>query len=150
MSKKKISVGTWAYIWGGYSDKPIPFPTVVKKLKELKFDGIEFGAFAPHLEPNTKEKRAEIKAMLDADRTFTGLYHWNWFDAAMLLPYFAVMILLSIYGIHRYTLCYLYYKYRKNYKPDPPCHFTELPRVTVQLPIFNEQFVIDRDKEKGK
>ena len=65
MGRKKIAVGTWAYIWGGYSDKPIPFPTVVKKLKELKFDGIEFGAFAPHLEPNTKEKRAEIKKMLD-------------------------------------------------------------------------------------
>jgi hypothetical protein len=72
-----------------------------------------------------------------ADQTFKGLYHWNWFDAAMLLPYFAVMILLSIYGIHRYTLCYLYYKYKKNYQPDPPCHFDELPRVTVQLPILS-------------
>jgi sugar phosphate isomerase/epimerase len=65
MAKKKISVGTWAYIWGGYADKPIPFPTVVKRLKELKFDGIELGAFPPHLEPNTKEKRAELKKMLD-------------------------------------------------------------------------------------
>ena len=64
--KKKISVGTWAYIWGGYADKPIPFPTVVKRLKELKFDGIELGAFPPHLEPNTKEKRAELKKMLDS------------------------------------------------------------------------------------
>ncbi len=78
------------------------------------------------------------------DRTFRGLYHWNAFDLALLLPYFAVMIILSIYGIHRYTLCYLYFKYRKNYKPDPPQHFVELPRVTIQLPIFNEQFVIDR------
>ncbi len=65
MGNKKISVGTWAYIWGGYADKPIPFPTVVKRLKELKFDGIEFGAFAPHLEPNTREKRIELKRMLD-------------------------------------------------------------------------------------
>ena len=65
MGKKKISVGTWAYIWGGYSDKPIPFPTVVKRLKELKFDGIEFGAFPPHLEPNTREKRKELKKLLD-------------------------------------------------------------------------------------
>jgi sugar phosphate isomerase/epimerase len=65
MGRKKISVGTWAYIWGGYADKPIPFPTVVKKLKELKFDGIEFGAFEPHLQPNTREKRAELKKMLD-------------------------------------------------------------------------------------
>lgn len=79
-----------------------------------------------------------------ADQTFKGLYHWNFFDAAMLLPYFAVMILLSFYGIHRYTMCYRYFKYKKNYDPNPPKHFDELPRVTVQLPIFNEQFVIDR------
>jgi cellulose synthase/poly-beta-1,6-N-acetylglucosamine synthase-like glycosyltransferase len=79
-----------------------------------------------------------------ADQTFRGLYHWNWFDLALLLPYFAVMIVLSIYGIHRYTLCYIYYKKRKNYDPNPAGHFEELPRVTVQLPIFNEQFVIDR------
>ena len=79
-----------------------------------------------------------------ADQTFKGLYHWNLFDACMLLPYFAVMILLSLYGVHRYTMCYQYFKYRKNYDPNPPRHFAELPRVTVQLPIFNEQFVIDR------
>jgi len=78
------------------------------------------------------------------DQTFKGLYHWNWFDAAMLFPYFAVMIGLSFYGIHRYTMCYVYYRDRKNYNPDPPQHFDELPRITVQLPIFNEQFVIDR------
>jgi cellulose synthase/poly-beta-1,6-N-acetylglucosamine synthase-like glycosyltransferase len=79
-----------------------------------------------------------------ADQTFRGLYHWNAFDLALLIPYFAVMLILAVYGIHRYTLCYLYFKHRKNYNPDPPQHFAELPRVTVQLPIFNEQFVIDR------
>jgi cellulose synthase/poly-beta-1,6-N-acetylglucosamine synthase-like glycosyltransferase len=79
-----------------------------------------------------------------ADQTFRGLYHWNWFDLALLLPYFAVMIVLAIYGVHRYTLCYLYFKYKKNYNPNPLKHFDELPRVTIQLPIFNEQFVIDR------
>jgi cellulose synthase/poly-beta-1,6-N-acetylglucosamine synthase-like glycosyltransferase len=79
-----------------------------------------------------------------ADQTFKGLYHWNLFDASMLLPYFAVMVVLSFYGIHRYTMCYQYFKYRKNYNPDPPRHFDELPNVTIQLPIFNEQFVIDR------
>jgi cellulose synthase/poly-beta-1,6-N-acetylglucosamine synthase-like glycosyltransferase len=79
-----------------------------------------------------------------ADQTFKGLYHWNWFDALMLIPYFAVMIVLALYGIHRYTMCYQYFKYRRNYDPNPPRHFDELPLVTVQLPIFNEQFVIDR------
>jgi cellulose synthase/poly-beta-1,6-N-acetylglucosamine synthase-like glycosyltransferase len=79
-----------------------------------------------------------------ADQTFRGLYHWNWFDLTLLVPYFLVMIVLAIYGVHRYTLCYLYFKHRKNHSPDPPKHFDELPRVTIQLPIFNEQFVIDR------
>jgi cellulose synthase/poly-beta-1,6-N-acetylglucosamine synthase-like glycosyltransferase len=79
-----------------------------------------------------------------ADQTFKGLYHWNPFDACVLLPYFAVMILLAFYGVHRYTMCYHYFKYRKNYNPNPPRHFEVLPQVTIQLPIFNEQFVIDR------
>src|SRR6202011_4461993 len=38
----------------------------------------------------------------------------------------------------------LYYKNRKNRTTEPPGHFPELPRVTVQLPIFNEQFVVER------
>jgi cellulose synthase/poly-beta-1,6-N-acetylglucosamine synthase-like glycosyltransferase len=96
-------------------------------------------AFAP-----SNGLRHYLKAMQDTDTTFKHLYHWNAFDAAILLPYFAVMILLAIYGVHRYTLCYLYFKYRKNATTDPPLHFDELPSVTVQLPIFNEQFVIDR------
>jgi cellulose synthase/poly-beta-1,6-N-acetylglucosamine synthase-like glycosyltransferase len=96
-------------------------------------------AFAPN-----NGLRHYIKAMQDTDTTFKNLYHWNAFDAAVLLPYFAVMILLAIYGVHRYTLCYLYFKYRKNASGAPPRLFDELPRVTVQLPIFNEQFVIDR------
>jgi cellulose synthase/poly-beta-1,6-N-acetylglucosamine synthase-like glycosyltransferase len=54
------------------------------------------------------------------------------------------MIILAIYGLHRYTLVYLYYRYRKNYNPNPPQRFAELPRVTIQLPMYNEQFVIDR------
>jgi sugar phosphate isomerase/epimerase len=68
MGKKKISVGTWAYIWGGYEDDPIPFPKVVKDLANMGFDGIEFGAFPPHYGPedyDNREKRMEIKKMLD-------------------------------------------------------------------------------------
>jgi cellulose synthase/poly-beta-1,6-N-acetylglucosamine synthase-like glycosyltransferase len=54
------------------------------------------------------------------------------------------MIILAFYGLHRYQLVFLYYKHRKNAVKEPPQHFEQLPRVTVQLPIFNEQFVIDR------
>jgi cellulose synthase/poly-beta-1,6-N-acetylglucosamine synthase-like glycosyltransferase len=78
------------------------------------------------------------------DKTFQGLYHANAFDTALLIPYFIVLILLASYGAHRYVLVYLYYKNKKNRTTDPPAHFPELPRVTIQLPIFNEQFVVER------
>ena len=71
---KKSSIGGWAYIWGGYSEEPIPLEDVVKKLSELGFDGIEMAAFPPHLEPNTREKRIEIKKMFDKyDLKISGL-----------------------------------------------------------------------------
>ena len=78
------------------------------------------------------------------DKTFQGLYHPNAFDTALLIPYFIVLILLASYGAHRYVLVYLYYKHKKNRTTGPPGYFPELPRVTVQLPIFNEQFVVER------
>src|SRR5271155_4369521 len=80
------------------------------------------------------------------DQTFKGLYHANTFDKLLLAPYFIVLIMLASYGMHRYVLVWLYYRNKKNasHSDAPPSHFAELPRVTVQLPIFNEQFVVDR------
>ena len=78
------------------------------------------------------------------DTTFKGLYQPNAFDTMLLIPYFIVLILLASYGVHRYILVYLYYKHRKKKTTTPPSEFPELPRVTVQLPIFNEQYVVDR------
>jgi len=78
------------------------------------------------------------------DRTFQGLYQVNGFDLALLIPYFIVLVILAAYGAHRYWLVYLYYKNKKNKTSDPAAYFSDLPRVTVQLPIFNEQYVVDR------
>ena len=77
------------------------------------------------------------------DARFTGLYHVNAFDLAIMLPYFFVLTILAMYGIHRYALVYHYFKNRKNV-PGPPPEVTEWPRVTVQLPIYNERYVIER------
>jgi cellulose synthase/poly-beta-1,6-N-acetylglucosamine synthase-like glycosyltransferase len=77
------------------------------------------------------------------DRTFTGIYHANAFDLMMMIPYFIVLVILAVYGLHRYWLVYDYYKYRRNI-PGPPPETKEWPRVTVQLPIFNERYVIER------
>ena len=78
------------------------------------------------------------------DQTFKGLYSPNAFDLLLLIPYFVVMVILATYGIHRYILVYMYYKNRKQHAGEAPRKFEELPRVTVQLPIFNEQYVVDR------
>ncbi len=83
-----------------------------------------------------------------ADRTFEHLYRWNTFDICLLVPYFVVMLILAFYGVHRYQLVWLYYRNRKNATKwdQPTAKFPEgqLPFVTIQLPIYNEQFVIDR------
>ena len=82
------------------------------------------------------------------DHTFEHLYRLNTFDVCLLVPYFIVMVVLAFYGIHRYQLVWLYYKNRRNeaHWNNPPARFAdgELPFVTIQLPIYNEQFVIDR------
>ncbi|HEY4356250.1 MAG TPA: cellulose synthase family protein [Acidobacteriaceae bacterium] len=81
-------------------------------------------------------------------QVFHGMYRWNLFDICLLVPYFVVMIILAFYGIHRYQLVWLYYRNRRNASKseEPPAHFPdgELPFVTIQLPIYNEQYVIDR------
>jgi sugar phosphate isomerase/epimerase len=63
---KKTSIGGWAYIWGGYSEDPIPLDDVLKRLKELGFDGIEMAAFPPHIDPNTPEEAKKVKDKLDS------------------------------------------------------------------------------------
>ena len=57
--------------------------------------------------------------------------------------YLSVLIGLSGYGLHRYFIVYLFLKNR-NRCPHPLARFTELPGVTVQLPLFNEIYVVER------
>jgi cellulose synthase/poly-beta-1,6-N-acetylglucosamine synthase-like glycosyltransferase len=74
---------------------------------------------------------------------FRGIYQPNAFDLSILIPYFTILIILSIYGIHRYCLVYLYMKNRGK-APKPRGQFEVLPRVTIQLPIYNERYVVER------
>ncbi|MGO9609515.1 MAG: cellulose synthase family protein [Verrucomicrobiia bacterium] len=57
--------------------------------------------------------------------------------------YFAVLVCLSCYGIHRYWMIFLYFRHRREV-PQPLGHLAELPRVTVQLPLYNEMYVAER------
>ena len=59
------------------------------------------------------------------------------------LSYLLVVGVLALYGFHRYCILFLYLKHR-NDVPKPQGHFEELPRITVQLPLFNELYVVER------
>ena len=64
-------------------------------------------------------------------------------ETLTLAVYFFVLIVLAIYGWHRYYLVYLYMRYKdKEPKAGPP--LDPLPVVTIQLPLYNEMYVADR------
>jgi cellulose synthase/poly-beta-1,6-N-acetylglucosamine synthase-like glycosyltransferase len=65
-------------------------------------------------------------------------------NTAMLIlgSYSLVILLLLTYCMHRYYLIYLYFRHKK-YQPQSGA-LLPLPSVTVQLPIYNEMFVVDR------
>jgi cellulose synthase/poly-beta-1,6-N-acetylglucosamine synthase-like glycosyltransferase len=78
------------------------------------------------------------------DNTFAGIHQLAFFDWAILVPYFGILFLLSIFGIHRYETIRTYFKHRQNATKEPPVRFAELPRVTIQLPLYNERYVVER------
>lgn len=86
------------------------------------------------------------KRLMDGlfNNPFSGIYRLSPFDWALLIPYFATLIVLSVYGMHRYETMRRYRKYRKNLPKSAPQQFRELPRVTIQLPLYNERFVVER------
>jgi cellulose synthase/poly-beta-1,6-N-acetylglucosamine synthase-like glycosyltransferase len=67
-------------------------------------------------------------------------------ETLILVLYFFVLSILAIYGWHRYYLVYLYMKNRDKApgRSLPPPPLSQLPRVTIQLPIYNEMYVADR------
>ncbi|MGI5829287.1 MAG: glycosyltransferase [Bradymonadia bacterium] len=65
------------------------------------------------------------------------------FDLVFVILYFAILGILGFYGVHRYVMATLYRIHRKNV-PSPDEHFDELPKVTIQLPMFNERYVVER------
>jgi cellulose synthase/poly-beta-1,6-N-acetylglucosamine synthase-like glycosyltransferase len=67
----------------------------------------------------------------------------NPLEIAVVAAYVLVLLVLSVYGSHRYFMAYLYYRH-KYALPVPKGRFARLPRVTVQLPVFNEMYVVER------
>ncbi|HKC13350.1 MAG TPA: glycosyltransferase, partial [Vicinamibacteria bacterium] len=64
-------------------------------------------------------------------------------EFAILGLYFLTLVILAVLGFHRYVMVYLYFRNRESRAlPLPPPE--HLPRVTVQLPIYNEMYVVER------
>lgn len=73
------------------------------------------------------------------------LYTSDTFDWIIFFLYFGLLFILAVYGAYRLRITYLFLKYRR-FRPQPKAYFDEanLPRVTVQLPLFNEMYVVER------
>jgi cellulose synthase/poly-beta-1,6-N-acetylglucosamine synthase-like glycosyltransferase len=57
--------------------------------------------------------------------------------------YFLSLSVLAVYGCHRYYLLSLYRRHGAH-RPGTVARLDPLPRVTVQLPIYNELYVVER------
>src|SRR5215471_5052228 len=65
------------------------------------------------------------------------------FSGLVVGVYLAILLALAFYGFHRSSLVWLYYRHRDK-RPRPRGTFSELPAVTVQLPLYNEMYVVER------
>ncbi|HUI53990.1 MAG TPA: glycosyltransferase [Bryobacteraceae bacterium] len=88
---------------------------------------------------------ADTFSRMFAQTPFAGIHQLAWFDWAMLIPYFTVLVILSVYGIHRYEVIRRYFKHRHKATQEPSRRvFEQLPPVTIQLPLYNERYVVER------
>jgi hypothetical protein len=73
------------------------------------------------------------------------LYHIDAFDWMVLIIYFGILFILAIYGVYRVKQVIEFWRYSK-FPPKAKGEFaeSELPHMTVQLPLFNEMYVVQR------
>jgi cellulose synthase/poly-beta-1,6-N-acetylglucosamine synthase-like glycosyltransferase len=64
-------------------------------------------------------------------------------ETVVLVTYFTILTILSIYGAHRLWMLLLYFRNKKN-PPQPQGGPDFLPMVTIQLAVFNEVNVVER------
>jgi len=66
-------------------------------------------------------------------------------ESLIIVSYLVTLGVLALYGVHRSSLLWTYLRHRRE-RPTPSSSFTEseLPVVTIQLPMYNERFVAER------
>ena len=63
----------------------------------------------------------------------------------LIAVYLVTLGVLALYGVHRSTLLVLYQRHRhQRTRPKREYDEVELPTITVQLPTYNERYVVER------
>ncbi|MFP3938936.1 MAG: cellulose synthase family protein [Thermoanaerobaculia bacterium] len=62
---------------------------------------------------------------------------------ALLALYYLILGVLALFGLHRLRLVWIWWRTRDEEPPAPPAP-SAWPRVTVQLPLYNELYVAER------
>ena len=106
-----------------FQSSPTPFPT-----PDLARDFANFCA-----------------AITKTNSNISSLYQLDGFDWTILIAYFTILTVLAVYGGYRVRQVIDFWRYRK-FVPKPKGSFAEsdLPMITVQLPLFNEMYVVQR------
>src|SRR5882672_9481591 len=85
-------------------------------------------------------------AYVEATTTnISPLYQLDAFDWTVLIVYFGILAVLAIYGVYLVKQVIDFWRYSR-FPPTPKGEFaaSELPFITVQLPLFNEMYVVER------
>jgi cellulose synthase/poly-beta-1,6-N-acetylglucosamine synthase-like glycosyltransferase len=64
-------------------------------------------------------------------------------EKLILFTYIGSLIILFTFGSHSFIMVYYYLKYREK-RDDFTGELKEFPLVTIQLPVFNEMYVVER------
>jgi cellulose synthase/poly-beta-1,6-N-acetylglucosamine synthase-like glycosyltransferase len=108
---------------------------------------LEAGLYCPP--PSTGNLCVDSPGYCDWFEKTTGnissLYQLDAFDWTVLIVYFGILAVLAIYGVYRVKQVSEFWRYSR-FPPKPKGEFkpADLPLITIQLPLFNEMYVVER------
>lgn len=136
---KNIPLGKYSLV---VTDKTYNEVTVNFELKAKHENGYTFQPF---------EVGRKVTWMWDWGDTDGQEHYWSHFVSKIILGlYFACLVLVLFYSILQLSLAIAYVKNKKKKEEESKPVFDPAiaPKVTVQLPMFNELYVADRIIEK--
>ena len=65
MDRPKLSLGSWAFTFGPFSNDPWPFSRVLEFIAEAGYEGVEINGFRPHPHPDDYDTAAKCKELVN-------------------------------------------------------------------------------------